>query len=146
MAFENIKKLLGDSRRSLNLNLKDLRLIFKDLINFESEQTEQTGTYKKYVALLTQSGSNPGDHPTAIELENTIGNIVWTRNNPGDYTGTLNEAFPDQNKIAFIMGAPPNPTQGVEQALGWNDANSVYLGNGADDTLFFQTIEIRVYP
>jgi hypothetical protein len=47
-------------------------------------------TYTKYVALITQSGTND---PTVIELENTIGPIVWTRVSAGIYEGTLTGVF-----------------------------------------------------
>jgi len=47
-------------------------------------------TYTKYIALITQSGTND---PTVIELENTIGPIVWSRISTGVYEGTLTGAF-----------------------------------------------------
>ena len=47
-------------------------------------------TYKKYIALITQSSTAA---PTVIELENTIGPIVWTRISTGVYEGTLTGAF-----------------------------------------------------
>ena len=47
-------------------------------------------TYTKYVALITQSGTND---PTVVELENTIGPIIWTRTAVGEYEGTLTGAF-----------------------------------------------------
>ena len=48
-------------------------------------------SYKKYVALLTQVGSNP---PTAVILENTLGGIpVWTYSTNGTYIATLSGAF-----------------------------------------------------
>jgi hypothetical protein len=52
--------------------------------------------YKVYTALLTQSGT---DAPTAIILENSIGNIVWTYSSAGLYIATLVGAFPDANKF-----------------------------------------------
>ena len=50
---------------------------------------------KVYRALLSQSGT---DAPTAVVLENTIGNIVWTYDSLGNYVGTLASAFP-ANKV-----------------------------------------------
>ena len=47
-------------------------------------------TYKKYIALITQSSTSA---PSVIELENTIGPIVWTRTATGIYFGTLTGAF-----------------------------------------------------
>jgi len=46
--------------------------------------------YKIYTALLTQVGTSA---PTATVLENTIGDIVWTRSGTGEYIGTLASAF-----------------------------------------------------
>ncbi len=47
-------------------------------------------TYKKYIALISQSSTAA---PTVIELENTIGPIVWTRISTGVYEGTFAGAF-----------------------------------------------------
>ena len=47
-------------------------------------------TYTKYIALISQSSTSA---PTVIELENTIGPIVWTRISTGVYEGTLTGAF-----------------------------------------------------
>lgn len=55
-------------------------------------------TYKVYTALLNQVGTS---NPVATVLENTIGNIVWTRSSAGEYYGTLAGAFGDGSK-AFI--------------------------------------------
>lgn len=46
--------------------------------------------YKVYSATLTQSG---GADPVADVLENTIGDIIWSYNLDGNYTGTLIGAF-----------------------------------------------------
>jgi hypothetical protein len=47
-------------------------------------------TYTKYIALISQSSTSD---PTVIELENTIGPIVWTRVSAGIYEGTLTGVF-----------------------------------------------------
>lgn len=57
---------------------------------FKWQQASEKIPYKVYTALLTQTGT---DAPIATVLENTIGNIVWTRSSAGDYQATLNEAF-----------------------------------------------------
>lgn len=51
--------------------------------------------YKKYVALIRSDSTTPG----FIELENSIGAIVWTKTNVGEYIGTLNGVF-TQDKVA----------------------------------------------
>ncbi len=48
-------------------------------------------SYLRYVALLGQIGT---DAPQVIILENTIGDIVWTRQSTGDYRANLVGAFP----------------------------------------------------
>jgi hypothetical protein len=72
-------------------------------------------TYKKYIALITQSSTSA---PTVIELENTIGPIVWTRSAVGIYFGTLTGAF-TSNKTYITLS-------NVER-------NSIVLSNRRDD-------------
>ena len=55
--------------------------------------------YKVYTALLTQSGT---DAPTAIVLDNTIGDIIITRSGEGTYYFTLAGAFPGGKTVAII--------------------------------------------
>ena len=101
--------------------------------------------YLKYVALLTQSGTSA---PTATVLENTLGGtVVWTRNDVGDYTGTLAGAF-TENKTAIFLGA----AAGNIIQYGFVDSTNYILllttegGVAADEKLFLTPIEIRVYP
>lgn len=49
-----------------------------------------TRPYKTYSAILTQVGTST---PTVSILENTLGNIVWSRIDYGRYRGTLTGAF-----------------------------------------------------
>jgi hypothetical protein len=61
------------------------------------------GSYKKYVAMLGQIGT---DDPQVIILENTIGDIVWTRQSTGSYRATLVDAFPtNKTWCSAISGA-----------------------------------------
>ncbi len=60
-------------------------------------------TYKKYVALITQTGTLD---PVVEILENTIGDIVWTRAGVGVYFGTLIGAF-TLDKTFLLMGTIP---------------------------------------
>ena len=55
-------------------------------------------TYKVYTALLTQEGQQP---PTAIVLENTIGNLVWIYRSDG-YYGLESTDFPFTENKTFI--------------------------------------------
>lgn len=52
-----------------------------------------------YRALLVQSGASS---PIATVLQNTIGEIVWTRIDAGNYSGTLANAFNPQKTMVSI--------------------------------------------
>lgn len=52
--------------------------------------------YKIYTALFYQTGANV---PVPIVLQNTIGNIVWSRQAAGHYEATLIGAFPFDKTI-----------------------------------------------
>lgn len=103
----------------------------------------------KYVALLTQSGTNA---PTATVLENTLGGtVVWTRVGTGDYVGTLSGAFP--NSLKTVIFGTLGSSGGFGQSLGasYMSVNSVNLrtsnsGGNTDGALLSAQIEIRVYP
>jgi hypothetical protein len=102
--------------------------------------------YLKYVALLSQSGTSA---PTATVLENTLGGtVVWTRNDVGDYTGTLAGAF-SPNKTAILIGN--NSGQNAQVAVFRNNTSTVSCVSSSSDfsladDILSHTIEIRVYP
>jgi hypothetical protein len=100
--------------------------------------------YKVYSALITQSGT---DAPTAIILSNSFnGNVIWSRNNAGDYTGTLTgELIVNKTWTSTTFS-----TGTTVDLVGNNDANTVTLysyiaGVASDDVLYKTPIEIRVY-
>ena len=112
----------------------------------------QAPTYKVYTALLSQSGTAS---PTAIVLQNTIGDIVWTRPGDGYYVGTLNNAF-TENKTFIIYthdslngntGFPGGVrTSNNEVLLLFNNGIGNDIGSYVDiggDAI--ESIEIRVY-
>jgi hypothetical protein len=103
------------------------------------------GGYLKYVALLTQTGT---DAPVATVLENTLGGtVVWTRSGAGVYAGTLSGVF-TENKTAIFLGA----AAGNIIQYGFVDSTNYILllttegGVAVDEKLFLTPIEIRVYP
>ena len=113
--------------------------------------------YKVYTAFLSQTGTNA---PIAEVAENLLdGEIVWSYDGIGNYTGTLNGAFISDNKVFFILS--PNysnvsalSNSVIEYAVGRNDVDSIYLqtanvdATGARDSsnnLLYNFIEIRVY-
>ncbi len=55
--------------------------------------------YKVYKAYLSQSAAN---NPTPTVLINTLGDVVWTRTNAGQYDATLSNAFTDQKTFINV--------------------------------------------
>lgn len=112
-------------------------------------ENNNTMNYKVYTALLTQEGTNP---PTAVVLENTIGNIVWTYYNTGQYFVNLNGAFPELKTALFITDTTYNtPSNAYILTNGSGDRVVVETYNAANtalsnDILGYTTVEIRVYP
>ncbi len=56
--------------------------------------------YKSYTFLLSQVDI---DDPEMIEVYNGVADspIIWTRTDVGEYTGTLTDHFPNENRIIF---------------------------------------------
>jgi hypothetical protein len=85
--------------------------------------------------------------PVATVLENTIGDIVWTRFAVGNYLGTLTGAFPNADKTYLKVGQ----NNGNFYNLGWSTVDDLVLtssdpANISNDGLLLNTtIEIRVY-
>jgi hypothetical protein len=98
----------------------------------------------KYIATISQAGTAA---PTVTVLENSIGDIVWTRAAVGDYLGTLTGAFPDIDKTYLIIGQ----SQSNRFSLNYIDADNVSIitldsaGVNQDALLGYTTIEIRTY-
>ena len=100
--------------------------------------------YKKYIATVTQTGILD---PTVVVLENTIGDIVWTRTAVGNYLATLVGAFPDADRTYLIVGQ----NNGNFFNLGWTTTDDLVLLSSdpanisTDGLLLNTTIEIRTY-
>jgi hypothetical protein len=104
-------------------------------------------TYTKYIALITQSSTAD---PTVIELENTIGPIVWTRSSTGTYIGTLAGVF-TLDKTYLTISQVANNSIALVARLS-NDTIQVLTTDlhsptaALHDThLVNNTLEIRVY-
>lgn len=104
-------------------------------------------TYKKYIALISQSSTSA---PTSIELENTIGPIIWTRGTAGIYFGTLTGAFTLDKTYVMLSNVLPNSI--VMAKRRDNDTIEINTTNLHSPTvayhdthLFKNTLEIRVY-
>lgn len=102
-------------------------------------------SYKVYTALLTQTGINA---PVATVLENTIGNIVWARNNTGIYQAVLLGAF-TSDKTHLLCGTLQisNNSELIFYQLDQDEVILQTSINGfiSDDLLSNFSIEIRVY-
>jgi len=133
-------KLAGQLDRVLELPNKSGTLATLDDI--------PTTPYKVYTALLTQSGTSA---PTAIVLENTIGNIVWSYDNVGMYNAVLIGGFTIDKTCAFIT------SRGIGAGFGIVTSANI-INNGSQVMVITQndsgpingnlsstSIEIRVY-
>lgn len=101
--------------------------------------------YKSYVALLSQGDT---DAPTAVVLENTIGEIVWTRIGTGAYSAALDGAFLVNKTTVFTPSLEISGEVAIVAA--YPVLNYIYLtssvgGIYGDDLIVNASIEIRVY-
>lgn len=80
--------------------------------------------YTTYVAELSNFGGG-AVAPTATIMSNGVGNIVWTRNSVGVYTGTLLNAFTTGKSWASsqsqIVSNPAIGANGVNGVLDTNE-------------------------
>ncbi len=89
-----------------------------DGTNGQVLQTNGSGTLswfgaKKYVALLTQTGTNA---PTATVLDNTLGGtLVWSYDGVGTYIGTLTGAFTLDKTSVLISGVYKGSVVGLRK-------------------------------
>lgn len=122
---------------------------YSDNAYVQKKYVDDLRPYRVYTALLTQSGT---DDPTAIVLENTLGNIVWTRFTDGYYDATLEGAFDIEKTTLFIQ--PPSTLSTNTVALTETvDNDYIRFGTlhldgvtgGEDDSLYYTAVEIRVY-
>ena len=100
----------------------------------------------KYIATLLQSSTTD---PLATVLENTLGDIVWTRFAVGVYRGTLSGAFPDQDRTYVVFNNTVGPST---LTAAWKSVNEIEITTYdistsalADDLIGYSTIEIRTY-
>jgi len=114
--------------------------------------------YKVYTALITQTGENA---PVATVLENTIGNLIWTRSSAGSYDLTLVGAFPSDDKLFSIITSGMVLHMNLYVVLTRNGPDSITIQSKAiiidfageevsdiplDDYLLNFPFEIRIYP
>jgi hypothetical protein len=138
--------VIGDNQTVTESGVTTTNLRVTETINGEPVNNI-VPTYKKYIATIVQSGTND---PTVTILENTIGDIVWTRVMAGQYEGYLLNAFPNIDKTYLSISQVSN-TQGVFY-MTYFSADAILIDwfdftyNQLDSVLQYNTIEIRVYP
>lgn len=117
---------------------------------------DSVGSYKSYVALLTQTSTNA---PVATVVSNTLsGTPVWSYTAQGVYTVTLTGAF-TANKTVIVKAALPGITQvdfsgnitSAEVLHTITDTSNIVIATfvnatvSTDDWLSSYPFEIRVY-
>ena len=117
---------------------------------FKRLNTQSTPKYKVYTALLTQSGT---DAPVPTVLENTLGDIVWTRIDEGVYIGTLSNSF-IENKTGVIINNTAYASDNQITTVDVLTTSTVNIQTsrttegvfGLEDSCMYNNlIEIRVY-
>jgi hypothetical protein len=102
------------------------------------------GSYLKYVALLSQSGT---DAPVATVLENTLGGaVVWAYVETGVYSATLSNAFTSGKTAVFLSGNGGLLGSTVENSSTITIYSYNNVGGAEDEYIQTAPIEIRVYP
>jgi hypothetical protein len=115
------------------------------------------GTYKEYVATVTQTGTAA---PVATVLNNTLGGtLVWTRSATGTYLATLTGAFPTASKVVILTSVlktdldPLNDVPLIAYTVDSANALKFYTATmdntGARtiaDSVMDNSVIIRVYP
>jgi hypothetical protein len=100
--------------------------------------------YKEYVGYIGQSNN---ETPVINILNNTIGDIQWSRVKTGYYKGTLKNLF--QNDRVFCIIQAPMIKEQTNSLRKYNNDEIVILtfDNGAlaDNVLSNTAIEIRIY-
>jgi hypothetical protein len=139
--------IVGDGLTIENDGIATTNMTITQTLNGR-EVSDILPTYKKYIALISQSSTSA---PTVIELENTIGPIVWTRAGTGVYYGTLTDMFPDPDKV-YIMINQVVLNSIVLASYSSNDIVAIDTTNlhsptaaHHDSHLTKNTLEIRVY-
>lgn len=98
-----------------------------------------------YIANLTQTGT---DDPTALEMGNNIGDIVWTRTAIGTYLGTPTNPLEQTTTYVMINTVYEAIITSAYVDTSGNIVVKTYIADGlelVDGSLTNTTIEIRTY-
>lgn len=122
-------------------------LTFTDNDLVTKEYVDAQRPYKVYTALLTQSGTNA---PVATVLENTLVNIVLTRNGPGQYQSQI-LGFPLNKVWVYLKSSVPEAKEtniiyiSSRIFIQTYTLNASHIISSVDDKLNNTPLEIRVY-
>jgi len=133
--------IIGD-----NQSLSDDGIVTKNLTVTDTINGAPVVAYKKYIANITQVGIAD---PVLTILENTIGDIVWTRIGAGQYDGVLVGAFPTASNVYAIIQSFNIYSAHISIYNADPDTLQIFTLDNTyapvDGVLFNTTIEIRVY-
>ena len=116
-----------------------------DLISLSSGTGRDSRPYKVYTALLSQSGTNA---PVATVLENTLGDIVWSRDREGEFYADITGNLFTSNKTFTTV---TNIELSTLQFISIQSENQIYIEQVDSETLAYIDnmykipVEIRVY-
>jgi hypothetical protein len=137
--------VVGDGLSIENNGIATTNLTVTQTINGKPAN-DMLRNYQKYIALITQTSTSA---PTVIELENTIGPIVWSRKGTGEYQGTLSGAFTANKTYATISQTVANSMVLISTTASEITIITTNLQNPTaskhDSHLSKNTLEIRVY-
>jgi hypothetical protein len=137
--------VVGDGLSIENDGIATTNLTVTNTINGRAAN-DMLRNYERYIALISQSSTAD---PVVIELENTIGPIVWTRKATGEYSGTLTGAFTANKTYATISQTLADSIVMISTTA--NEINIITtnlhspIAVAHDGHLNNNTLEIRVY-
>jgi hypothetical protein len=137
--------VVGDGLTVENDGIATTNLTVTNTINGRAAN-DMLRNYERYIALITQTSTSA---PTVIELENTIGPIIWTRKTTGEYSGTLSGAFTANKTYATISQTLADSIVMISTTA--SDINIITtnlhspIAVAHDGHLNNNTLEIRVY-
>jgi len=143
---DGVKALVvGDNLSIENSGIATTNLTVTQTIN-GNPANDMLRNYQRYIALITQTSTSA---PTVIELENTIGPIIWSRKATGEYTGTLSGAFTANKTYATISNSLADGIVMITTTASNITIITTNLHSPTavkhDSHLSKNTIEIRVY-